>query len=257
MYYNIKELVAIRLISIRNWNYLHTLDDNFLFGFCKNRTLNHKFPTECGRWQNMNLFIYMYSKSRFLCVFWRIVKARIVDRALHNVFCIVTLSIAIYVDNICIRVETDQKSSPKILISSVIVSVLASSAVDRGFESRSGQTKDYQLVCVAYNAKHAELGRKSKDWLPRNQDNVSEWSDMYICGLLFPLANTKKKTKRVGLEKSGHHHHLINLVSPWYSYKIAELALNNNRSLTKAVTYSFYISPTMYVYCVYSAMSYS
>ena len=30
-----------------------TLDDNFLFGFCKNRTLNHKFPTECGRWQNM------------------------------------------------------------------------------------------------------------------------------------------------------------------------------------------------------------
>ena len=53
IYYNIKELVAIRLISIRNWNYLHTLDDNFLFGFCKNRTLNHKFPTECGRWQTM------------------------------------------------------------------------------------------------------------------------------------------------------------------------------------------------------------
>jgi hypothetical protein len=29
---------------------------------------------------------------------------------------------------------------------------------------------------------------------------------MYIRGLLFPLANTIKKTKRVGLEKSGHHH---------------------------------------------------
>jgi hypothetical protein len=29
----------------------------------------------------------------------------------------------------------------------------------------------------------------------------------------------------------GHHHHLINLVSPWYSYKIAELALKNNRSI--------------------------
>ena len=26
IYYNIKELVAIRLISIRNWNYLHTLE---------------------------------------------------------------------------------------------------------------------------------------------------------------------------------------------------------------------------------------
>jgi hypothetical protein len=108
IYYNIKELVAIRWISIRNWNYLHTLDNNFLFGFCKNRTLNHKFPTECGRWQNMNLFIYMYSNSRFLCVLWRIVK---VDRALHNVFCIVTLSIVIYVDNICIRWETHYPDS--------------------------------------------------------------------------------------------------------------------------------------------------
>jgi hypothetical protein len=36
----------------------------------------------------------------------------------------------------------------------------------------------YQLVFVAYNVKHAELRRKSKDWLLRNQDNVSEWSDM-------------------------------------------------------------------------------
>ena len=48
----------------------------------------------------MNLFIYVYSKSRFLCVFCRrIVKARKVDRVLHNVLCIVTLSIVIYVDN--------------------------------------------------------------------------------------------------------------------------------------------------------------
>ena len=147
------------------------MTNNFLFGFCKKRTLNHKFPTECGRWQNMNLL--MYSKGRFLCDFWRIVKARKVDRALHNVFFIVTLSIVIYVDNICIRWETDQKCSPKTLGGSVIVNVLASSAVDRGFESRSGQTKDYQLVCVVYNAKHAELRRKSKDWLARNQDNVS------------------------------------------------------------------------------------
>ena len=145
---------------------MHSLDDNFLFGFCKNRTLNHKFPTECGRWQNMNLLKYMYPKSRFLCVFWRIVKARKVERALHNVFCIVTLSIVIYVENICIRWKTDQKCSPKTLIGSVIVIVLASSAVDRGFESRSGQTKDYQLVFVAYNAKDAALRRKSKDWLP-------------------------------------------------------------------------------------------
>jgi hypothetical protein len=170
---------------------LHTLDDNFLFGFCTNRTINYKFPTKCGRWQNINLFIYMYSKSRFLCVFWRIVKARKVDVVQCN--CIVTLYVVIYIDNICIRWETDQKCSPKTLIGSVIVSVLALSAVDRGFEYRSDQTKNYQLVCVAYNAKHAELRRKSKDCLARNQDNVSEWSDMYIRGLLFQLTNTIQK----------------------------------------------------------------
>jgi hypothetical protein len=37
----------------------------------------------------------------------------------------ITASIVIYVDNICILWETDQKCSPKTLIGSVIVSVLA------------------------------------------------------------------------------------------------------------------------------------
>ena len=31
-------------------------------------------------------------------------------------------------------------------IGGVMVSVLVSSAVDRGFETRSGQTKDYEIV---------------------------------------------------------------------------------------------------------------
>ena len=34
-------------------------------------------------------------------------------------------------------------------IGGMMVAVLASSAVDRGFECRSGQTKDYKLVFVA------------------------------------------------------------------------------------------------------------
>ena len=62
---------------------------------------------------------------------------------------------------------------------------LASSAVDRGFEPRSGQTKDYKIGICCFSAKHAALRRKSKDWLSQNQDNVSEWSDMSISGLLF------------------------------------------------------------------------
>ena len=49
-----------------------------------------------------------------------------------------------------------------------MVSVLASSAVDRGFEPRSGQTKDYKIGICCFSAKHAALMRKSKDWLARN-----------------------------------------------------------------------------------------
>jgi hypothetical protein len=66
-----------------------------------------------------------------------------------------------------------------------MVSVLVSSAVDRGFEPRSGQTKDYNIGICCFCAKHAALRRKNNDWLPRNQNNVSEWSDMSIRGLLF------------------------------------------------------------------------
>jgi hypothetical protein len=54
-----------------------------------------------------------------------------------------------------------------------MVSVFASGAVDRGFEHRSGQTKDYKTDICYFSAKHAALMRKSKDWLARNQDNVS------------------------------------------------------------------------------------
>ena len=46
--------------------------------------------------------------------------------------------------------------------------------------------------------------------MTRNQNNVSEWSDMSTRGRLFQRASTiKNPTQRVGLEKSGPHHHLI------------------------------------------------
>ena len=65
-----------------------------------------------------------------------------------------------------------------------MVSVLASSAVDREFESRSSQTKDYEIGICCFSAKHALLKRKGKDWLARNQDTVSEWGDMFTHGRL-------------------------------------------------------------------------
>jgi hypothetical protein len=43
-----------------------------------------------------------------------------------------------------------------------------------------------------FSAKHAALRRKGKNWLARNQDNVSEWSDMSIRGLLFQWASIIK-----------------------------------------------------------------
>ena len=43
-------------------------------------------------------------------------------------------------------------------IGGVMVSVLVSSVIDRGFELRPGQTKDYEIGI----------------WLARNQNNVSE-----------------------------------------------------------------------------------
>ena len=48
-------------------------------------------------------------------------------------------------------------------ISGVMISVLASSAVDRGFEPRSGQTKDYKIGICYFFANHPALRRKNKD----------------------------------------------------------------------------------------------
>jgi len=67
----------------------------------------------------------------------------------------------------------------------VMVSVLVSSAVDRELESPSDQTKDYKIGICCFSSKHAASRRKDKDWLARNQNNVSEWSDMSTRGLLF------------------------------------------------------------------------
>ena len=68
-----------------------------------------------------------------------------------------------------------------------MVSVLASSAVDRWFEPRSDQAKDYKIGIYCFSAKHAALRRKSKDWLARNRDNVSEWGNMSKANLIIIL----------------------------------------------------------------------
>ena len=89
-----------------------------------------------------------------------------------------------YCDNVYSRGSINLKHR----IGGVMVSVIASSAVDRVFEPRSGQTKDYKIGICCFSAKNAALQRKSKDWLARNRNNVSEWtqwSDIFTRELLF------------------------------------------------------------------------
>ena len=69
-----------------------------------------------------------------------------------------------------------QKS--RILIGGVMVSLLASSAVDRGYECCSDPTKD---------SRTGNFMSKSKDWLVRYQHNMSEWCDMSTHRLFFFL----------------------------------------------------------------------
>jgi hypothetical protein len=66
-----------------------------------------------------------------------------------------------------------------------MVSVFSSSAIDRGFEYRSVQTKDFKIGICCFSAKHASLRRTSKDRLARIQDNMSEWDHMTTRRLLF------------------------------------------------------------------------
>ena len=66
--------------------------------------------------------------------------------------------------------QTSNKSN---CISGIMVSVLDWSAVD------------YKIGICCFSAKQAALERKNTNWLARNQDNVSEWGDMSIHGLLF------------------------------------------------------------------------
>ena len=61
-----------------------------------------------------------------------------------------------------------------------MISLFSSSAVDCGFEPRSGQTKDYEIGICCFSAKHAAVRGKNKDSLVRNQNNMSEWSAISV-----------------------------------------------------------------------------
>jgi hypothetical protein len=78
-----------------------------------------------------------------------------------------------------------------------MVKVLTLSAVNCELKLRSGQTEeDYKIGICCFSAKRAAL-RCNKDWLARNQDNVSEWRDMSTRELLLQWPSTVKIQLRV------------------------------------------------------------
>jgi len=52
----------------------------------------------------------------------------------------------------------------------VIVKVLSSNVIERGFESLSGQTKEYEIGICCFSAKYAALRSKSKDLSVRKSE---------------------------------------------------------------------------------------
>jgi hypothetical protein len=66
-----------------------------------------------------------------------------------------------------------------------MVIVLDCSEVDRGFDSRSDQTKDYEMCFCCFFDNHSALNSQSNDWMDWNQNDVSEWSDMSTRRLSF------------------------------------------------------------------------
>jgi hypothetical protein len=83
---------------------------------------------------------------------------------------------------------------------------IALSMADLGLSLRPSETKHCVIGTCCFSAKHALLRNKSKDCLAWHPDNVSGWSNMSTCGLLFQWVSTKLKfqhknqTNRVGLE---------------------------------------------------------
>ena len=121
-----------------------------------------------------------------------------------------------YIDNLNLLWSICETSVQILMnrICGVMVSVFASSAGDCGFESRSGETKDYEIGMCCFHAKHAVLGRKNKDWLTRNQHNVSEWATCLLADCcLSKLALCKSYIIIIIIISLK-----INLFSHWYNW---------------------------------------
>ena len=90
---------------------------------------------------------------------------------------------------------------------SVMISVLSSSAEGRGFDSWLGQTKDIKIGICCFSTKHTDLRSRSNDLSAQSQNNVLGYSGLSSCRLAFVHLHVKNSAQRVGLVQNKVHHH--------------------------------------------------
>ena len=74
----------------------------------------------------------------------------------------------------------------------------------------SNQRLYIKIGICCFSSKHTAVRRKSKDWLARNQNNVSKWSDVST-SFLNELTLYKYSIKRSVSIESRHHFYLIEI----------------------------------------------
>ena len=97
--------------------------------------------------------------------------------------------------------------------------MLASGAVGPRFEPWSDQTKDYTIGICCLFAQHAALKRLSKDWLARNQDNVSEWGDISVVSVSQHYNNPNKSKAEliiISLKLTCSRHDIAEKLLSWH-----------------------------------------
>ena len=87
------------------------------------------------------------------------------------------------------------------LIRGIIVSVITSSTVDRGFDPWLDQTKDYKIGVCYFTDERAALRSKSKEECVRQERHVYPRTLASVCEFYI------QPTNRVALVQSGHHYH--------------------------------------------------
>jgi hypothetical protein len=87
----------------------------------------------------------------------------------------------------------------------------------------------------------------TKIGLSQSHDNAHEWSNLSICRLLFQWSSSIKIQLSMLLITSSSYEDVLVLL--WYSWKIANMALNNNLSLILWVIWLFLLPVIVFIPC--------